>query len=127
MAVRTDIDSVKVVIDTALEDSDITAFIGMANTIVTARLGDSDLTDAILKDIETWLTAHLISVSRERFTTQEEIGDAKVTFAGKFGEEMHSTSYGQMVIMLDSTGSFEEKQLKKKPIVIRSIKSMLDD
>ena len=121
MAVRTTIAEVKIVIDTALTDPEITAFISMASLLVDERLGTSTLSSNLLTNIETWLTAHLISVSRERQATDEEMGDAKVKYSGTYGEDFKATSYGQMVLMLDITGSFLKPG--KKDLSMKAIKS----
>jgi len=60
----------------------------------------------VLKELEKWLAAHLISITRERLTTKEGAGGAYVEYAGVFGEGLKSTQYGQMVLFLDTTGTF---------------------
>lgn len=112
---------VKAIIDTALPDKDILVFISTANTMVTSHLGDSGLGSAILKDIERYLTAHLIASTRERMGKAEKLGDASITYTGEFGKGLESTTYGQMVKFLDSTGTIGN--LGKKTIKIRAIQS----
>lgn len=66
--------------------------------------GDGTMTDTLLKEVERWLTAHMIASSLYRTTMQEEIGEAKVIYTGKWGKNLESTPYGQMVLTLDVTG-----------------------
>lgn len=66
--------------------------------------GDSTMTTTLLKEVECWLTAHMIASTLYRTTQQEEIGEAKVIYTGKWGKELELTPYGQMVLTLDVTG-----------------------
>jgi len=102
---RTTIPEVKQIVVTQLEDPDIQAYINVANRMTTKILGDDTvLTSTQLKDIEMFLTAHLITVTRERIATREKLGDAEITYAGTFGKYLDSTPYGQTVKILDVTG-----------------------
>jgi hypothetical protein len=101
---------VKTIMDgCVLTDPDIKVYIEAANELVTSLL-DSDssitLSDERLKEIERWLTAYMISISRHRQTTEEKLGDASAVFAGVYGEGLKANSYGQMVLILDTSGVF---------------------
>ena len=107
---------VKEIIDTDLDDVD--AYISAAEEIVTARLGDSTvLGTSQLKEIERWLTAHLIAMSNRdrgaRDVDAEGTLDAKVTYAGKTGMGLNATRYGQMVLALDTTGKMASSGSKR--------------
>jgi len=39
-----------------------------------------------------------------RMASKEKVGEAEVTYTGKWGELLKSTPYGQMVLLLDTTG-----------------------
>ena len=101
---RVTITEVKLIIDTSLEDDNITAYITAANALVTDVLASSGLTSTILKEIERWLTAHLIAATQERQSKKEEAGGAKIEYTGAYGDGLKLTSYGQMVMTLDSSG-----------------------
>lgn len=85
-------------------DTTIQAMIDAATDVVTEVLSGAGLTDARLKEIERWLVAHMLSATVFRFTSEEKVGDASAKFTGKWGEGLSSTSYGQMVLMLDTSG-----------------------
>lgn len=102
---RTTIAEVKLIIDTDLEDDNITAYITGANALVTDVLTDSGLGATTLEEIERWLTAHMIAATQERQSKKEEAGGAKVEYTGVYGDGLRLTSYGQMVLALDSTGA----------------------
>jgi len=101
---RVTIAEVKLIIDTSLEDTNVTAYITAANALVTDVLASSGLGDDLLKEIERWLTAHLIAATQERQSKKEEAGGAKVEYTGVYGDGLKLTSYGQMVLTLDSSG-----------------------
>jgi len=119
---RTTITAVKDIINTSLDDSVIASYIDMANRMVTEVLSDdTSLSSAILTDIECWLTAHLIEVTRERRAQREQIGDASITYTGVFGSGLNATPYGQTVKLLDTTGKMS--RIGKIAASIRAVQS----
>ena len=120
MAVRVTATEVRVIINTALTDTAIDAYIAIANPMVTNTV-TCGLSEAVLKEIERWLTAHLIGITKERATTKEKLGEASVEYAGTFGAGLKQTSWGQMVLQLDTCGQFGN--LGKKDIDITAITS----
>ena len=93
---------VKQIISTSI---DPLPFIEAASVIVIDRLTGKGLSNNTLREIERYLSAHLISISLQRQTKTVKIGDASETYTGEFGEGLKSTLYGQMAIALDSSGS----------------------
>lgn len=116
MAVRTDKDTVESIMETGIAVLEIEAIIVFANRMVNTVVGDSTLTEEVLTDIETWLTAHMIAIGKERQAKSERVSDIWITYQGKFGEGLKSTTYGQMVLMLDSTGNFARAMKMKVQI-----------
>lgn len=108
MAVRTTAAEVKQIMDDCtVSDSIVTAIITSANALVNDVFeDDSDLSSQQLEDIECWLTAHMVAAGPQRSTStkEEKVGDAAVTYTGRFGSFLESTTYGQMVLILDTTG-----------------------
>ena len=113
---RTTEATVKAIIDTGLEDNEITPLIALANRQITNTLGGTTLASDVLTDIETWLTAHYIAIGKERQTEEERVQDLWVVHQGKFGEALRSTTFGQMVITLDTTGLMENATKQKASI-----------
>jgi hypothetical protein len=119
MANRVTLDEVKEIIVTDLSNTSINAFITSANITVTAILGgDTTITSAQLKEIERWLTAHFIASGPERQSHSEKAGDATVTYEGKTGKGLNGTSYGQQVIILDTTGKMVAEAGQKKASIV---------
>ena len=105
MTVRVSAEEVKEIIDASLSDSAIEAYIGAANLTVTGYLGGTTLSDDVLKEIERWLSAHLIACTRERQVDKEQVGQASVTYSGKSDMGLDATLWGQQCILLDTTGT----------------------
>jgi hypothetical protein len=120
MANRVTENDVKAILDnTTLSTSQITPYITSANTLVNTALGTG--TTDILFEIERWLAAHLIACTRERQAKKEEAGGAKIEYTGIYQEGLHSTTYGQMVLTLDTSGTLVS--LMGKSAKITAIKS----
>lgn len=104
---RTSVSDIKDIIELdTLTDSQITAFMNDANQIVDNRL-DGHTTDANLKLIEKWLSAHLCAM-REQRVNRERVGPVTQEYeGGEYGRGLESTRYGQQAIALDPTGRLE--------------------
>lgn len=95
-------DDVKAILETALSDEDIGAYINGATELVNNTL--SALPEALKNEIVRWLSAHLIASTREQQIAKATAGPASVTFQGSTGLGLDSTQYGQQVKVLDYTG-----------------------
>ena len=104
MATRATEEEVLQIIQTDLDEEGVTPYLSIANIMVTQVLADSGLEADVLKEIERWLTAHLIAITRTRQSRSEEVGGARVVYTGEFGAGLDSTTYGQMVKVLDTSG-----------------------
>ena len=79
-------------------------FITVANRLVTKLLDEeSGLTTEDLELIERWLSAHFYAV-RDPRTTAERAGPVSANFEGKTAMYFEFTRYGQMAMLLDTTG-----------------------
>lgn len=119
MTTRTDVTTVKLIIATTLSDAQITAFIGTANLIVTGNLADKGLGDALLTDIETWLSAHLLSM-RDQRVSGRSIGDVSFQYQGQTGLGLDATIYGQQVKVLDSSGTLASLGKRRASVTVYS-------
>ena len=119
MANRVTGDEVKEIISTSLTAAQIASFITAANRIVTNTLTGSTATAADKKEIERWLTAHLICI-RDPRKKSEKIGDAQDTYdTGNKGKRLESTEYGKTVLLIDPTGLM--CNVGKRPAKIEAI------
>lgn len=105
MAHRTNTQAVCDVIETALTGDQVKPFIQTANLLVDEHLGSVTpaITAALLKEIETYLAAHFLTLWDPR-VSKEQADDVSFTYEGKTGEGLSSSRYGQMAITLDPTG-----------------------
>ena len=117
---RTTPEEVRAIIETGISADDMNAFITSASINVTSVLGTS-LSEDVLKEIERWMTAHMIASTKTRISKEEGAGGAYIKYAGEFGKMLESTPYGQMVLALDTTGKYAE--LAKSKVKINVIPS----
>ena len=127
MALRTTVSEVRQIMDgmtsSEVSDADVTAFLTAANALVTKIIGDDgDLGSTLKEEIERYLTAHFIASTRFRTATEEKVGDVWARYTGKFGMNLESTPYGQVVLQLDFTGKMGAA-VGKRGASIRAIKS----
>ncbi len=85
---------------------DITPFMDTANSIVNQWCLDSRFgySNDQLELIERWLSAHFYAVYDPR-SQSERAGDVGVTYQGKTGMILESTSFGQQAMMVDYMGA----------------------
>ena len=123
MAVRVSAGEVQQILgDCNTTDEVIESIIVDANGLINSLLSDCDgLTEQELKSIEKWLSAHLVASSVCRDIIEEELGEARIKYTGKFGEKLMSTRYGQMVLALDTCGALGKAG--KQSAKIRAITS----
>ncbi len=112
---RTTPSEVRQIIDTDLADAIIDAYISGATEVVTNVLGsDTTLSDELKRNIELWLTAHLIASTREQQIQKAGAGGANVTYQGMTGKGLEATLYGQQVLAMDTTGKMMAALSKQK-------------
>ena len=102
-----------------LTESVINTFITGADAIINEVFASTTLAAATLKEIERWLTAHLIVSTIKRMGLKEAAGGASITYMGSFDKDLGSTPYGQMAKVLDTTGvlaALGGKEIKIKAI-----------
>lgn len=113
---------VKKILVTTIET---TPFIATASLIVDENLEGQGLSDARLKQIELYLSAHLACTMDPRLTS-ESTGDASNTYqtASAGGKGLDATTYGQQVKMLDTTGLLAS--IEKPRASLYTIKTSVD-
>jgi hypothetical protein len=115
----TTIEDVKAILDgdTVATDAQISTFIDAANVVVSQHLADeTDMTSALLAEIERWYAAHLISLTVDRQAQRIEIGGDTNEEYAKLGRMLEATTYGQTVLTLDFTGKLAALGKKRAKI-----------
>lgn len=119
MAVRVTGAEVLEIINSTLSASEIAPFITAANLTVTAKLTGKGLSSNQLKEIERWLTAHLVYI-RDPKLVEEEIDETRdKNNIPKMDMGLNGTPYGQQVLVLDTSGTMAN--LGKRPAKIEAI------
>jgi hypothetical protein len=105
---RTSGAEVKQIFETDLTNTEVEYFLTAANLLVDQYVSISAsfaaLGSSLLTEIERYLCAHIASSWDQRLTEQS-FGDSKVKFQVVLGEGLKSTQYGQMVLILDTSGT----------------------
>ena len=114
MANRVTEAEVLAIMNNSLEAADVLPFITGANVFITDLLADGDLSDETLKEIERWLSAHMVAVSKDRVLKEAGASGAEAKWAGSWGEELSSTQFGQMVLMLDTTNTLRDLKANRR-------------
>jgi len=105
---RVTANEVKEIITTTVSTSDIGACIIAADIIVDTYLsGVSGMSNDLLKEIERWLSAHLLAIGKQPQELSVRVGEGEFRRTGSFGKGLESTTYGQMVMTLDSSGKLK--------------------
>lgn len=127
MAIRVTEQEVLDIMDSGIDlsSSQITAMITAASSVIdNVFADDSTVTDAYLKELERWLSAHYIASTLVRMAAKEKVGQAEVTYIGKWGEMLKSTPYGQVLLTIDTTGKLAK--IGKKAVSMYAIPSFED-
>ena len=100
MALRVTEDEISAIGDMTLTDAQLLTFATAANILVDNELADADChTDASLKEMERWLSAHF-ATARQLEKTSEKIGPS----ADSYGGTGESSRYWDRAVLLDCSG-----------------------
>ena len=105
---------------TVASTTDMTAMIGVANRIVTKQVTASHMTATDLKNVELYLSAHLIAIKDKRVAS-EKAGSVAQSFQYKLGLRLESTMYGQQVLWLDTSGAMNALNNVKKKASMKTL------
>ena len=109
------IDKVKNIIETELSDEIVETFIEGAETFLDSVLTGKTLSVSLREQVELWLTAHMLAISREKNQSAIDMGagGAYIKYSDAFGQGLLQTTYGQMAIVLDATKTLEKLVTQK--------------
>ena len=123
---RTTVEDVQDILeDTDLSETKIEAFITGANLFVTNHLTGKGLTEKTMTEIERWYAAHMIAMTLERQIKKAGAGGAEVEYVGYWSTGLNGTSYGQVVISLDTSGTLEILAKSKLPAWSKAVATPL--
>lgn len=86
--------------------TNLAPFITAADLLIDQHLADEGLSDALVKEISRWLSAHYACMRYQRLSSQKigPAADSYQTSAPGKRYLLSSTDYGQQAIALDPTG-----------------------
>lgn len=112
-------EEVKELIRTSL---DVTSHIDTASLLVGESLVGQGMSDARLKLIELWLSAHFVAVAEERGALMgSEKGDSSEEYKIVVGTGLNMTRFGQQAIALDTSGILAEQATTMKTAQFRVV------
>jgi len=118
-------DDIRLLFDSSITTSDesIQSFINTAITLVTDMYTRMKVTVSadIEEEVEKYVAAHLLASLRERMAQKEGAGGAEITYMGISGDGLKSTPYGQMALVIDTTGVL--RTLGHRRLVTKAIKT----
>lgn len=119
---------VKDITGTSLDDDVINRYLNLAYQ----QTKDLDLSscggDSTLAEIQNFLAAHFLAMSREQQPESESIaGEASVSYRGNSGAGLRATLYGQTAVDLDCSGTLAKRGRKKASIRVFGHEDVSDD
>lgn len=103
------------IMDNDLLEANVDPFLISANVFVTQHLGGK-LSEDVLKEVERWVAAHMVATTKDRQIKETGADNAFIKYTGYWSEGLNGTSYGQMAIALDSTGTLAILAKGKKSV-----------
>lgn len=120
MALRVDVTELRAILKCGAT-VDLTVFMNAANVLVDDLLGSSSLSANALKLIETYLAAHLYTLTEERGSlASETFGDSTERYHNVYKAGFNSTRYGQQALVIDTTGILARESAKADKAAIKS-------
>lgn len=107
MPTRVNTERVKRIISTSIGDPDVFEHIEVASHLVDDLLVGKGMSADRLRDIELYLSAHLVAV-RDQDAGQivdKTVGDTEAAYGGDLGRALSYTRYGQQALILDISGT----------------------
>jgi len=92
---------------------DLDPFILTASQLVDLVEANSDLSTAVLQNIERWLAAHFYTL-RDPRTTSERAGSVMENYQSSVGPGLATSHYGQAAMALDTSGTLRNLSRGKR-------------
>lgn len=112
---------VQEIINTELTTGRIETFISGAATFIENALAGKSLSEDHLKELQRWMSAHLIATTSERQLQKASAGPASATYFGVPGKGLEGSTYGQAVLNMDFTGTLAEMNANYKTAKLEAL------
>ncbi len=101
---------------------DVGPFISTAGLLIDEALVGQGMSDARLKTIELWLSAHFVAVAEERGALMgSDKGDSAEVYKIIVGTGLNMTRFGQQAISLDTSGVLADQASTMKSAQFRTV------
>jgi hypothetical protein len=92
--------------DTSLDDTYVTSVLTTVDLVLTKvyEYYKGVIGNHLLAEIQKYYAAHIIASTTSRMGQEEKVGDASIKYLGSYTSGLNSTPYGQMVLLLDTSG-----------------------
>ncbi|WP_455448306.1 hypothetical protein [Natrinema thermotolerans] len=104
--------------------ADLSPFIGAAGRMYDRRIEGENVDSEVRDDVVTQLAAHLVASGPERQVSSAGEGGGNVSFEGETGEGLSGTTYGQLAVTLDPTGSLAGADKPSASITVLDAKGL---
>ncbi len=113
MSIRVDEHEVQLIVDVP-SGEDMSLFIEVASRYVDNVFSTTTLAADQLRDIELYLSAHLATLTIDGGgVSLERIGSSSIQYAQLRGDKLYLTRFGQLAMMLDTTGKLVASSKEK--------------
>lgn len=103
-------------------DREVKPFIETASLLVDELLVGQGMSDARLKQVELYLSAHYLAIAEERGALlSSEKGDSKDEYGVAQGQGLTLTRFGQQALALDSSGVLSAEVSPTKKALFRVV------
>ena len=119
MAILATVDNVHDLLqDSSLSDAYVTSILTTVDTILTKVYENytGTIGTALLTEIQKYYACHIITLTTLRMGAEEQVGEARITYTGKWGVGFEATPYGQILLSLDPSGLLAKTKLKSASI-----------
>jgi hypothetical protein len=103
-----------------ITDNDFGTHSKTAKIILDNHFEDSELSDSLLSEIGTYLTAHFAALAQP-IANELEIEDIKEKRNIKTGKGLEQTTFGQHAKFLDTSGTLDKLDKRKRTIVFEAL------
>jgi hypothetical protein len=119
MAVLATEDDVKELMqDSSLSESYITSVLTTVDRILSKvyEYYTGTIGTGLLTEIQKYYAAHIIASTTQRIGAEEQVGEARIKYIGKWDVGFNSTPYGQILLALDTSGLIAKSALRTASI-----------
>lgn len=104
--------------DSSLSESYVNSILTTVDLVLTNVFlyYEGTISTDILTQLQKYYAAHIIASTTKRLGTEEQIGDARIKYIGKWGTGFDATPYGQILVGIDPSGLIKKTALKAASI-----------